>query len=162
MKRRPSNPGISDPGDRYDLVITNPPNGQEESCPIFNGTDTSGRETISYTRQDFRATTSNKQLNFLQHVKTLVKINGRAAIVVPDSCSSSRAGAGETVRRRLLQECDVHTLLRSPTGVFYAQGVKANVLFFDRKPAQETPWMTRGKNRGHNRKLERERGFLFT
>ena len=91
MKRRPSNPGISDPGDRYDLVITNPPNGQEESCPIFNGTDTFGRETISYTRQDFRATTSNKQLNFLQHVKTLVKINGRAAIVVPDSGSSLRA-----------------------------------------------------------------------
>ena len=52
----------------------------------------------------------------------------------------SRAVPGETVRRKLLQECDVHTLLRLPTGIFYAQGVKANVLFFDRKPASETPW----------------------
>ena len=72
-------------------------------------------------------------------MKTLVKINGRAAIVVPNNVLFE-GGAGETVRRRLLQECDVHTLLRLPTGVFYAQGVKANVLFFDRKPAQETPW----------------------
>ena len=97
------------------------------------------RETLSYNRQDFWATTSNKQLNFLQHVRTLLKINGRAAIVVPDNVLFE-GGAGETVRRRLLQDCDVHTLLRLPTGVFYAQGVKANVLFFDRKPASETPW----------------------
>ncbi|MGE5552252.1 MAG: HsdM family class I SAM-dependent methyltransferase, partial [Bacteroidota bacterium] len=92
--------------------------------------------------QDFWATTSNKQLNFLQHVKTLLKINGRAAIVVPDNVLFE-GGAGETVRRRLLAECDVHTLLRLPTGVFYAQGVKANVLFFDRKPARERPWTER-------------------
>ncbi len=84
-------------------------------------------------------TTSNKQLNFLQHVKTLLKINGKAAIVVPDNVLFE-GGAGETVRRKLLQECDVHTLLRLPTGVFYAQGVKANILFFDRKPASEKPW----------------------
>ena len=74
------------------------------------------------------------QLNFLQHVKTLLKINGRAAVVVPDNVLFE-GGAGETVRRKLLHECDVHTLLRLPTGIFYAQGVKANVLFFDRKPA---------------------------
>ena len=97
------------------------------------------RETLTYSRQDFWATTSNKQLNFLQHVRTLLKINGRAAIVVPDNVLFE-GGAGETVRRKLLQDCDVHTLLRLPTGVFYAQGVKANVLFFDRKPASETPW----------------------
>jgi type I restriction enzyme M protein len=78
-------------------------------------------------------------LNFLQHVRTLLKINGRAAIVVPDNVLFE-GGAGETVRRKLLHECDVHTLLRLPTGIFYAQGVKANVLFFDRKPGSETPW----------------------
>ena len=86
-------------------------------------------------RDDFWATTSNKQLNFVQHVKTLLKINGRAAVVVPDNVLFE-GGAGETIRRKLLHECDVHTLLRLPTGIFYAQGVKANVLFFDRKPAQ--------------------------
>lgn len=66
-------------------------------------------------------------------------INGRAAIVIPDNMLFE-SGAGETVRRKLLQDCEVHTLLRLPTGVFYAKGVKANVLFFDRKPASETPW----------------------
>ena len=89
---------------------------------------------MSYLREDFWATTSNKQLNFLQHVRSLLKINGRAAIVVPDNVLFE-GGAGETVRRRLLEQCDVHTLLRLPTGIFYAGGVKANVLFFDRKPA---------------------------
>ena len=93
------------------------------------------RETLTYEREDFWATTKNKQLNFVQHVKTLLKINGRAAVVVPDNVLFE-GGAGETVRRKLLHECDVHTLLRLPTGIFYAQGVKANVLFFDRKPAQ--------------------------
>ncbi|HEY7819543.1 MAG TPA: N-6 DNA methylase, partial [Vicinamibacteria bacterium] len=87
----------------------------------------------------FWASTSNKQLNFVQHVKTLLKPGGRAAVVVPDNVLFE-GGAGETVRRKLLHECDVHTLLRLPTGIFYAQGVKANVLFFDRKPASETPW----------------------
>ena len=90
-------------------------------------------------RDDFWTTTSNKQLNFVQHVKTLLKINGRAAVVVPDNVLFE-GGAGETVRRKLLQECDVHTLLRLPTGIFYAQGVKANVLFFDRKPRPRRPW----------------------
>jgi type I restriction enzyme M protein len=90
-------------------------------------------------RDDFWATTSNKQLNFLQHVKSCLKIHGRAAIVVPDNVLFE-GGAGETIRRELLKQCDVHTLLRLPTGIFYAQGVKANVLFFDRKPANEKPW----------------------
>jgi len=89
--------------------------------------------------EDFWATTSNKQLNFLQHVRSLLTINGRAAIVVPDNVLFE-GGAGETVRRRLLEQCDVHTLLRLPTGIFYAGGVKANVLFFDRKPPSERPW----------------------
>lgn len=72
-------------------------------------------------------------------MKTLLKIDGRAAIVVPDNVLFE-GGAGETIRRRLLHDFDVHTLLRLPTGIFYAQGVKANVLFFDRKPASETAW----------------------
>lgn len=78
-------------------------------------------------------------MNFVQHVKTLLAQHGRAAIVVPDNVLFE-GGAGETIRRKLLHECDVHTLLRLPTGLFYAQGVKANVLFFDRKPASEKPW----------------------
>jgi type I restriction enzyme M protein len=95
------------------------------------------KETIE--RQDFWATTSNKQLNFVQHIKTLLKQHGRAAVVVPDNVLFE-GGAGETIRKKLLFECDVHTLLRLPTGLFYAQGVKANVIFFDKKPASETPW----------------------
>ena len=93
------------------------------------------KEKETYERDDFWATTSNKQLNFLQHVKTLLKQHGRCAIVVPDNVLFE-GGAGETVRRKLLHECDVHTLLRLPTGLFYAQGVKANVLFFDQQTGQ--------------------------
>ena len=130
---------IADPGDRFDMVLTNPPFGKKSSITIVNGDGKAGRQSQVYERPDFSATTSNKQLNFLQHVKTITKINGTVAIVVPDNVLFE-GGAGETVRRKLLYECDVHTLLRLPTGVFYAQGVKANVLFFDRKPASEKPW----------------------
>ncbi|MBA7478965.1 putative type I restriction enzymeP M protein [subsurface metagenome] len=130
---------ISDPGDRFDLVMTNPPFGKKSSITIVNSNGEASREALSYEREDFWATTSNKQLNFLQHVKTLLEINGRCAIVAPDNVLFE-GGAGETVRRKLLHECDVHTLLRLPTGLFYAQGVKANVLFFERKPASEKPW----------------------
>jgi type I restriction enzyme M protein len=129
---------ISDPGTRYDFVLTNPPFGKKSSVTLTNGDGKADKEALTYERQDFWATTSNKQLNFLQHVKTLLKINAKAAIVVPDNVLFE-GGAGETVRRKILHECDVHTLLRLPTGIFYAQGVKANVLFFDRKPASETP-----------------------
>ena len=128
-----------DPGDRFDMVLTNPPFGKKSSITIVNGEGRLERDTITYERQDFWATTSNKQLNFLQHVKTLLKINGRAAIVVPDNILFE-GGAGETIRRKLLAAYDVHTLLRLPTGIFYSQGVKANVLFFDRRPASEKPW----------------------
>jgi len=129
----------SDPGDRFEIVLTNPPFGKKSSITIVNGEGKTDKESLIYERQDFWATTSNKQLNFLQHVKTLLKQHGRAAIVVPDNVLFE-GGAGETVRRKLLHECDVHTLLRLPTGLFYAQGVKANVLFFDKKPASEKPW----------------------
>jgi type I restriction enzyme M protein len=131
---------VSDPSGRYDLVLTNPPFGRKSSITIMTGEDeASGKESLVYERTDFSATTSNKQLNFLQHVKTLLKINGRAAIVLPDNVLFE-AGAGETIRRKLLYECDLHTLLRLPTGIFYKPGVKANVLFFERKPAREKPW----------------------
>ena len=130
---------VSDPGDRFDMILTNPPFGKKSSITIVNGEGKVDRESLIYERQDFWATTSNKQLNFVQHVKTLLKINGKVAIVAPDNVLFE-GGAGETVRRKLLHECDVHTLLRLPTGLFYAQGVKANVLFFDRKPASEKPW----------------------
>ena len=97
------------------------------------------KESLTIHRDDFWASTSNKQLNFLQHVFTILKQHGRAAIVVPDNVLFE-GGAGETVRREILKQADVHTLLRLPTGIFYAQGVKANLLFFDRKPAQEKAW----------------------
>ena len=124
----------ADPGDRFDMVLTNPPFGKKSSVTYVTDEGEIRRESPMVVRDDFWTSTSNKQLNFVQHVKTLLKIHGRAAVVVPDNVLFE-GGAGETVRRKLLHECDVHTLLRLPTGVFYAQGVKANVLFFDRKPA---------------------------
>src|ERR1700722_8796820 len=127
------------PSEHFDMVLTNPPFGKKSSYKVINAEGDTETESMSYLREDFWATTSNKQLNFLQHVRSLLKTNGRAAIVVPDNVLFE-GGAGETVRRKLLHECDVHTLLRLPTGIFYAQGVKANVLFFDRKPASEKPW----------------------
>jgi len=129
----------ADPGERFEMVLTNPPFGRKSSMTVVNAEGDTERGDLVILRDDFWASTSNKQLTFVQHVKTLLNINGRAAVVVPDNVLFE-GGAGETVRRKLLHECDVHTLLRLPTGVFYAQGVKANVLFFDRKPASETPW----------------------
>lgn len=127
------------PGLRFDMVLTNPPFGKKSSVTIVNGEGRAERQSLTVVRDDFWASTSNKQLNFVQHITTLLKINGRAAIVVPDNVLFE-GGAGEIIRRRLLDECDVHTLLRLPTGIFYAQGVKANVLFFDRKPGSALPW----------------------
>jgi len=127
------------PSTQFDLVLTNPPFGRKSSVLVVSAAGEQEREALTVVREDFWATTSNKQLNFVQHVYTLLKMNGRAAIVVPDNVLFE-GGAGETVRRKLLQQCDVHTLLRLPTGIFYAQGVKANVLFFDRKPGREQPW----------------------
>ncbi len=129
----------ADPGERFNIVLTNPPFGKKSSYTVVGQEGEVSKERETYERDDFWATTSNKQLNFVQHVKTLLKVNGRAAVVVPDNVLFE-GGAGETVRRKLLHDCDVHTLLRLPTGLFYAQGVKANVLFFDKKVASETPW----------------------
>ncbi len=129
----------ADPGDRFDMVLTNPPFGRKSSVMIVNSEGEDEKQSLTVAREDFWAETSNKQLNFVQHVKTLLKVNGRAAVVVPDNVLFE-GGAGETVRRKLLETCDVHTLLRLPTGIFYAQGVKANVLFFDKKPGSAKPW----------------------
>jgi len=129
----------ADPGSRFDIILTNPPFGKKSSTTIVAEDGKVAKEKEIIERDDFWATTSNKQLNFIQHVKTLLKQHGRAAVVVPDNVLFE-GGAGETIRRKLLHECDVHTLLRLPTGLFYAQGVKANVIFFNRKPASETAW----------------------
>ena len=109
----------SDSGKRFNMVLTNPPFGRKSSITIYNGEGSVTKQNQAYERPEFWATTSNKQLNFLQHVKTLLKINGKAAIVVPDNVLFE-GGAGETIRKKLVTECDVHTLLRLPTGIFYA------------------------------------------
>jgi type I restriction enzyme M protein len=132
----------SAPSEHFEMVLTNPPFGRKSSYKVVNAFGETEREDMSYLREDFWATTANKQLNFLQHVRSLLKINGRAAVVLPDNVLFE-GGAGEAIRRKLLQQCDVHTLLRLPTGIFYAGGVKANVLFFDRKPPSENPWTSR-------------------
>jgi type I restriction enzyme M protein len=121
-----------------DMVLTNPPFGKKSSFTIIGEGGKSHTDKISYKRPDFWATTSNKQLNFVQHVHSMLKETGRAAIVVPDNVLFE-GGAGEKIRRALLQQCNVHTLLRLPTGIWYSAGVKANVIFFDRKPRTTTP-----------------------
>jgi type I restriction enzyme M protein len=127
----------------YDMVLANPPFGKKSSVTITNEEGEVSKESLVINRDDFWASTSNKQLNFLQHIFTILKQHGRAAVVLPDNVLFE-GGAGETVRRQLLQQADVHTLLRLPTGIFYAQGVKANVLFFDRKPAADKKaWTTK-------------------
>lgn len=133
---------ISEPSKHFDMVLTNPPFGVKSSITVINEEGKASKESITYERSDFWTSTSNKQLNFLQHIKSLLKINGRAAVVVPDNVLFE-GGSGETIRQNLLKQYDVHTLLRLPTGIFYAQGVKANVLFFDRKPASEIPWTSK-------------------
>lgn len=133
---------ISDPGRRWSVVLTNPPFGRKSSLTMVGADGREVREDVEIERQDFVVTTSNKQLNFLQHIMTILDINGRAAVVLPDNVLFE-GGAGETLRRKLLADFDLHTILRLPTGIFYAQGVKANVLFFDRKPASEQPWTTK-------------------
>jgi type I restriction enzyme M protein len=123
----------------YEIVLANPPFGKKSSVTIVNEAGEQSKESLIINRDDFWASTSNKQLNFLQHIFTILKQHGRSAVVLPDNVLFE-GGAGETIRGELLKQADVHTLLRLPTGIFYAQGVKANVLFFDRKPAQENPW----------------------
>lgn len=129
----------ADSGKRYSLVLANPPFGTASSNIFVTDEGKLGKSELSILRSDFWVTSSNKQLNFVQHIKTILDVNGRAAVVLPDNVLFE-GGAGETIRQRLLKEFDVHTLLRLPTGIFYAGGVKANVLFFEKKPASQNPW----------------------
>jgi len=130
---------IADPGERFDYILTNPPFGKKSSMTFTNEEGRQEKEDLVYNRQDFWTTTSNKQLNFVQHVRTLLKTDGKAAVVVPDNVLFE-GGAGETVRKKMLETTDLHTILRLPTGIFYKPGVKANVIFFDNHPADKNPW----------------------
>ena len=137
-----------EPSRLYDVILANPP----------FGTRPAGLGEISSMRQDFFAKTSNNQLNFLQHIMLLLKVGGRAAVVLPDNVLFE-GGAGETVRKKLLADYDLHTILRLPTGIFYAQGVRANVLFFSRGGKTTETWVydyrTGVKHTLANNKLER-------
>lgn len=135
----PNDALIAPPKESYDYVLANPPFGKKSSMVFTNEDGELDRDDLTYNRQDFWATTSNKQLNFVQHIRSLLKTTGRAAVVVPDNVLFE-GGAGETVRHKLLETTDLHTLLRLPTGIFYANGVKANVLFFDNQPARKEAW----------------------
>jgi type I restriction enzyme M protein len=132
----------ADPGRRWSVVLANPPFGTKSSVTMIGDDGKKTKDNLEIVRDDFWVTTSNKQLNFVQHIKTIMDINGRAAVVLPDNVLFE-GGAGEALRTRLLKEFDVHTLVRLPTGIFYAGGVKANVLFFDKKPAGDKPWTTK-------------------
>jgi len=124
---------LTTPTVQFDYVLANPPFGKKSSMTITNEEGEEDKDQLTYERQDFWATTTNKQLNFLQHIISLLKPDGQAAVVLPDNVLFE-GGAGEKVRRKWLAVCDVHTILRLPTGIFYANGVKANVVFFDNKP----------------------------
>lgn len=123
--------------DTYDYVLANPPFGKKSSM-TFTTDEGEAEGDLTYNRQDFWATTSNKQLNFVQHIRTMLRTTGRAAVVVPDNVLFE-GGAGEMIRRKLLEMTELHTILRLPTGIFYAQGVKANVIFFDNRAASPDP-----------------------
>ncbi len=135
----PNDALVADSGQRFDYILANPPFGKKSSMSFTNEEGEQERDDLTYNRQDFWATTSNKQLNFVQHIRTMLKTTGRAAIVVPDNVLFE-GGAGEIIRRKLLENTDLHTILRLPTGIFYANGVKANVLFFDNREASPNPW----------------------
>ena len=135
----PNDSLVAPSGQSYDFVLTNPPFGKKSSMTFTNDEGEEETDDLTYNRQDFWATTSNKQLNFVQHIRTMLKTTGRAAVVVPDNVLFE-GGAGETVRQNLLKTAELHTILRLPTGIFYAQGVKANVVFFDNHEASKTPW----------------------
>ena len=135
----PNDALVADSSKRFDYVLANPPFGKKSAMSFTNEEGEQEKDDLTYNRQDFWATTSNKQLNFVQHIRTMLKTTGRAAVVVPDNVLFE-GGAGETVRKKLLETTELHTILRLPTGIFYANGVKANVLFFDNREASKDPW----------------------
>jgi type I restriction enzyme M protein len=119
-----------EPEELVDIVLANPPFGNRPQ----------GASNISAMRSDLYAATSNNQLNFLQHIMLMLKDGGRAAVVLPDNVLFE-AGAGETIRKKLLNDFNLHTILRLPTGIFYANGVKANVLFFTKGVRTKELWI---------------------
>lgn len=125
-----------EPSKKYHIVLTNPPFGKSSSHTFTSVTGEEEKEDFEINRTDFRTTTKNKQLNFVQHIYSLLEIHGKAAVVLPDNVLFEW-WSGEVVRKKLLAQTNLHTILRLPTGIFYANGVKANVLFFDKKPASE-------------------------
>lgn len=127
---------VSSPTKLVKIVTTNPPFGKKTAQTVINDDGEESKEKQLYNRQDFWCETSNKQLNFVQHIRTLLRTDGRAAVVLPDNVLFEK-GAGETIRKKLMETMDLHTILRLPTGIFYAQGVRANVLFFDARPASK-------------------------
>ena len=135
----PNDALVAPPSQSVDIVLANPPFGKKSSMTFTNEEGEQEKDELTYNRQDFWATTSNKQLNFVQHIRSQLKTTGRATVVVPDNVLFE-GGAGETVRKKLMQNTDLHTILRLPTGIFYANGVKANVLFFDNREASPNPW----------------------
>lgn len=135
----PNDSLITTSTDKYDYILANPPFGKKSSMTFTNEAGEQEKEDLTYNRQDFWVTTSNKQLNFVQHIRTMLKTTGQAAVVLPDNVLFE-GGVGETVRKKLLETTNLHTILRLPTGIFYANGVKANVLFFDSKPSSKDPW----------------------
>ncbi len=134
----PNDALVSPPSETVDYVLANPPFGKKSSMTFTNEEGEQEKDDLTYNRQDFWATTSNKQLNFVQHIRSMLKTTGRAA-AVPDNVLFE-GGAGEKVRQKLMENTDLHTILRLPTGIFYANGVKANVLFFDNREASPNPW----------------------
>lgn len=119
----------SEPEHLVDVILANPP----------FGTRPSGSTDISAMRNDLYVSTSNNQLNFLQHMMLMLKNGGRAAVVLPDNVLFE-GGAGETMRKKLLSDFNLHTILRLPTGIFYANGVKANILFFEKSGSTKDIW----------------------
>ncbi|MFF0790058.1 N-6 DNA methylase [Streptomyces spiralis] len=125
------------PDKRASLVLANPPFGKKSSIVITNVDGSVSREDMSYHRKDFWETTTNKQFNFVQHIANLLTDNGRAAVILPDNVLFE-GGRGTNIRRELLKRYNLHTMLRLPAGIFYAGGVKANVLFFNAAPPRRS------------------------
>lgn len=117
---------------RYSMVLTNPPFGNKSSHKIIDTEWKVSTESNDILRDDFWTTTSNKQLNFVQHIHTILETDGTAAIILPDNVLFEW-GSWEVIRKKLLAQTNLHTILRLPTWLFYAQGVKANVLFLQKK-----------------------------
>lgn len=128
---------LEPPKEKVDIVLANPPFGKSSTYTITNDLKLSKQEGYIF-RKDFWTTTSNKQLGFVQHIISMLNENGRAAIVLPDNVLFE-GGAGEIIRKKLLQETNLHTILRLPTGIFYANGVKVNVLFLEKRVTKDKP-----------------------